>query len=190
MSNHLKKEFKHSDVERIRNLVRKDFTTKTKSQTGYRKSTGDYEEGDIWEEGGKNWTIKNGIKQNITRLDSAKKAAQIPLTCPKCNGSMSYYLSKKIYKINKMCFNCFIDYEAELKKNGLYEEYLMHARKGNLKFFIAELEQKFTEALKEDSGYVTEQGDIETWKVNKTAQNNKITEEFQEYIKYLKSKLD
>jgi len=89
-----------------------------------------------------------------------------------------------------MCFNCFIDYEAELKKNGLYEDYLMHARKGNLKFFIAELEQKFTEALKEDSGYVTEQGDIETWKVNKTAQNNKITEEFQEYIKYLKSKLD
>ena len=55
---------------------------------------------------------------------------------------------------------------------------------------VPELEQKFTEALKEDSGYVTEQGDIETWKVNKTAQNNKITEEFQEYIKYLKSKLD
>ena len=36
MSNHLKKEFKHSDVERIRNLVKKDFTNKTKSQTGYR----------------------------------------------------------------------------------------------------------------------------------------------------------
>jgi len=29
----LKKEFKQSDVERVRNLVKKDFTGKTKSQT-------------------------------------------------------------------------------------------------------------------------------------------------------------
>ena len=33
MSNALKKEFKHSDVERIRNLVKKDFTNKTKAQS-------------------------------------------------------------------------------------------------------------------------------------------------------------
>ena len=88
-----------------------------------------------------------------------------------------------------MCFHCFIDYEAELKRNGVYEDYLMHARKGNLKFFISELEQKFTEALKEDDTFVTEQGDIESWKVNKTAQNEKVSEEFKEYITYLKSKL-
>jgi hypothetical protein len=190
MSNALKKEFKHSDVERIRNLVKKDFTNKTKAQSGYSRTTIHRKEGEVWEEAGKEWTIKNGIKQNITRLDAAKKATQIPLTCPKCNGSMSYYLSKQVYKINKMCFHCFIDYEAELKKNGVYEDYLIHARKGNLKFFIAELEQKFTEALKDDGTFVTEQGDIESWKVNKSAQDAKVTEEFKEYITYLKSKLD
>ena len=105
MSSALKKEFKHSDVERIRNLVKKDFSTKTKAQSGYTRSTVHRIEGELWEEGGKEWTVKNGIKQNITRLDAAKKATQIPLTCPKCSGSMSYYLSKQVYKLNKMCFH-------------------------------------------------------------------------------------
>ena len=44
----LKKEFKKSDVERVRNLVNKDFTAKTKTQLGYRKSTEHHMEGDIW----------------------------------------------------------------------------------------------------------------------------------------------
>ena len=32
----LKKEFKKSDVQRVRNLVNKDFTSKTKQQAGYK----------------------------------------------------------------------------------------------------------------------------------------------------------
>ena len=34
----LKKEFKKSDVERVRNLVNKDFTAGTKKQSGYKRS--------------------------------------------------------------------------------------------------------------------------------------------------------
>lgn len=189
MSSALKKEFKHSDVERIRNLVKKDFSTKTKSQSGYKKSFVKYSEGDEWEEGGKQWTIKNGLKQNITKLDAAKKATQLPLTCPKCNKALSHHLSKKVYKINKMCFDCLIDYEAELKKNGIYEEYINHSRKGNLKFFIKEIEQQFNDALSADDTFVTEQGDIEDWKGSKSKEIAKYTENFKEYITYLKSKL-
>ena len=74
----LKKEFKKSDVERVRNLVNKDYTSKTKAQSGYKKISKRYKEGDVWEDGGKQWTIKNGIKQNITKLDSAKKLSVHP----------------------------------------------------------------------------------------------------------------
>ena len=95
----LKKEFNKSDVQRIRNLVNKDYTSGTKSQSGYKRSSKRHKEGDVWVEKGKTWTIKNGLKQNITKLDAAKKATQVPLACPKCSGSMSYFLSKKIYKI-------------------------------------------------------------------------------------------
>ncbi len=89
-----------------------------------------------------------------------------------------------------MCFDCFIDYEAELRRNGLYEDYLMHSRKGNLKLFIKELEQRFSEALEYNDSFVTEQGDVETWKTNNSKVKEQMTEKFQEYITYLKSKLD
>ena len=69
----LKKEFKHSDVQRVRNIVKKDFTAKTKLQSGYSKAHRSYKEGDIWEESGKTWTIKNGIKQNVTKWMQLKK---------------------------------------------------------------------------------------------------------------------
>jgi hypothetical protein len=185
----LKKEFKHSDVERIRNLVKKDFTSKTKAQSGYTRIVEKHSEGEIWEEGGKQWTVKDGLKQNITKLDAAKKAVQIPLTCPKCSGSMSYFLSKQIYKINKMCFDCFIGWEAEMRRTGVYEEYLLHARKGNLTLWIKELEQQFADTIDSDDTFVTEQGDIESLNVDKTLEKKRMTEKFEEYITYLKSKL-
>ena len=70
----LKKEFKERDVQRVRNLVSKDYTAKTRSGIGYEKEVKRHKEGDIWEEVGKQWTIVNGIKQNVTKLDAAKKA--------------------------------------------------------------------------------------------------------------------
>lgn len=187
----LKKEFKKSDVERVRNLVNKDFTSKTKSQTGYRKTSKRHKEGEIWEESGKQWTIKNGLKQNITKLDSAKKAIKIPLVCPKCSKPMTSHIDKQCYKINNMCLDCLVDYEVELKKSGLWEQYVLHSRKGNLKYFIEEVEQKMDEFINEqDETYVTEQGDIESWNSNDSQAKIEMSEKLQEYITYLKSKLD
>ena len=111
----LKKEFKQSDVQRARNLINKDFTKKTKFQVGYQKKFNHHEEGDIWEENGKSWTIKNGIKQNITKLDKFKKVSRMPLRCPKCNGSMKHHLAKKMFKIKYKNYWC-ISYQS----NQLY----------------------------------------------------------------------
>jgi len=92
----LKKEFKSKDVERVRNLVKKDFSAKTTAGVGYEKQYEIHNEGDVWEESGRTWTIKDGIKQNITKLDAAKKAMQMPLKCPKCEGPMKHWLAQKI----------------------------------------------------------------------------------------------
>ena len=144
----LKKEFSSKDVNRARNLVNKDFSAKTVDGVGYSKAQVAYKEGDIWEESGRTWTIKNGIRQNITKLDSAKKALQIPLACPKCGGSMNYHLSHKMYKIHKMCFDCVIDYEAELRKAGLYESYEKNMMQGSLKAFARDVEQWVLDTLR------------------------------------------
>ena len=70
----LKKEFKKHDVERLRNLIKGKSSSRTTQGVGYTKSSSEnHEEGDIWEENGRTWTIKDGIKENITKLDKFKK---------------------------------------------------------------------------------------------------------------------
>ena len=61
----LKKEFKKKDVTRMRNLITGKSGEKTQVLTGYEKKNESYKEGDIWEESGRNWTIKNGIKATM-----------------------------------------------------------------------------------------------------------------------------
>ncbi len=46
----LKKEFKGKDVQRMRNIITKNYTDKTTTQIGYTKEQVDHKEGDVWEE--------------------------------------------------------------------------------------------------------------------------------------------
>lgn len=186
----LKKEFTSRDVNRARNLVNKDFSAKTVDGIGYSKAQVAHKEGDIWEESGRTWTIKNGLRQNITKLDSAKKALQIPLACPKCKGTMNYYLSQKMYKIHKMCFDCVIDYEAELRKAGLYESYEKNMMQGSLKAFAKDVEQWVANTLEAVNTFVTEQGDVEDWNNADSKFKEQISANLQEYLKHLKSHID
>jgi bacterioferritin-associated ferredoxin len=186
----LKKEFKHSDVERIRNIVKKDFTSKTKSQIGYQKSSKRYKEGDIWEEGGKSWTIKKGIRQNITKLDDVKKAIRIPLSCPKCGGPMRHHLAKKMYKIHGFCFDCTIDYESQLKEVGLYKQYEKRMMQGNMKAFIQDMEDWVLGTIDVNETYVTEQGDVEDWGGVGKDYKEKVLKGLKEYIDEVKKHID
>ena len=186
----LKKEFRQSDVNRARNLVKKDFSAKTVDGIGYTKTQGVYGEGDTWEESGRTWTIKNGIRQNVTKLDVAKKALQVPLKCPKCGGSMNYHLSQKMYKIHKMCFDCVVDYEAELRKAGLYESYEKNMIQGSLKAFIKNVEEYILDSINSTDTFVTEQGDVEDWNNNTTQRNKQLTEGLKDFLKHVKKHLE
>ena len=78
----LKKEFERKDVERVRNLVQGKVGSSAENQVGYHKKTIERKEGDIWKENKKTWTIKNGIKQTISKLDAIKKEVFMTLCCP------------------------------------------------------------------------------------------------------------
>ena len=186
----LKKEFKQSDVQRARNLVNKDFTAKTKEQVGYQKADKRYEEGDIWEEGGKTWTIKNGIKQNVTRLDAAKKAIRIPLRCPKCGGPMKHWLAQKMYRIHGFCFDpCTVEHEASLRKAGLYEQYEKRMMQGNMKAFAKDIEEWVLDYVSQQESFVTEDGVVEDWDNNST-HNDKILENLKEYLSIINKHME
>jgi bacterioferritin-associated ferredoxin len=185
--NMLKREFRERDVQRMRNIIQKDYTAKTVTQVGYTKTQVEHKEGDVWEENGKKWTIKNGIKQTITRFDELKKVLNLPLTCPSCGKAMkNNTLNKKMWPIHSKCFDCVIAYETDLKRQGKFEEYAKSLISGGVKQYIKDLEDALIDFANEgDDQFVTEQGDIETWK-GKGLDKNKFTKEIQEHIQELK----
>jgi len=191
MESQLKKEFDSKAVNRARNLVNKDFGKRTTVGTGYEKKREKHSEGDIWEEDGRTWTIKNGVKQNVTRLDSAKKLNQVPLTCPKCGGSMKHHLAKKMYKIHGFCFDpCTVEIEADLRRAGLYEEYEKQMMQGNMQAWAEGLEQWMQDRISESMTFVTEDGTVEDWKNNSAKQKAEIMKNVNQYLDHLKKHME
>ena len=186
--NMLKRVFREKDVQRMRNIITKDYTAKTVTQVGYNKVQHDHKEGDVWEENGKKWTIKNGIKQTVTRFDELKKVINIPITCPSCNKPMKNdTLNKKMWPIHKKCFDCVISYETELKRTGKFEEYNKALVNRGIEVYIKDLEDALLELAitDENNDFVTEEGDIEKW-AGKGIDKSAIIKELQEHIKELK----
>lgn len=183
----LQKDFAEKDLQRIRNLATKKFSEKTTTQVGYKKVREIHNEGEIFTEDGKQWTIKNGIKTTFSKLDLVKKSLQSPFTCPQCSHVMKHNLDKKFYFIHKKCFDCVIKYETQLRLDGKFEEYAQGLIRANATSFINDLEQEFADFLTQGiQSYVTEQGDMEDWG---GAENKKkqIAQEFQEYIESIRS---
>tara|TARA_R110000803_G_scaffold45145_2_gene95241 strand:- start:214 stop:789 length:576 start_codon:yes stop_codon:yes gene_type:complete len=160
----LKKDFQEQDVQRLRNLVQGKYGEKTRSSVGFSKPQEFHSEGDIWESDGRKWTIKDGIKQNITKLDSAKKAHVVPLLCPKCKTLMKKRVDKKYYNVYKFCLNCYARFEDKLKADGKYHEYFAKVNNEVIDHRIKEFKEYVTDKLNEsNNSFVSEDGDVENW---------------------------
>ena len=160
----LNKEFEKRDVERMRNLIQGKANSSSGNQVGYKKKTEDYKEGDIWTENKKKWTIKNGIKQTISKLDAIKKEVFVPLCCPKCSKVIKHQLDKDNYKIHKNCHDCVIEFEHKLKYTGKYDDYINELKAKNSLNMVDDLESYLLSAVNEtNEGFVSEQGDVERW---------------------------
>jgi len=182
----LNKEFKRKDVERMRNLIKGKSGESSELQVGYTTKKENHKEGDIWEEKGKKWILKDGIKQTYTKLDKVKKEAILPLFCPCCSNLMKKRNDVKMYNIHRMCFDCVIDMEHKLKIEGKYEDYERAMVAGNAEDYLDDLEQYLLEALNETNNqYVSERGEIERWKGG--INNKKFLEEMRtNFIEYRK----
>ena len=182
--NVLKKEFQKRDVERLRNLMQGKYGEKTRSSVGFTKKQEFHKEGEIWESDGRTWPIKDGIKQNITKLDKAKKAHVMPLLCPKCKKVMKNRNDKPFYNIHKKCFNCVVEFEHELRKKGEWDEYQREVKNNEIDNHIKEYKLFVEEKLRESNeAHVSEAGDVEKWigKIDK----DKVDIATQEVIDYL-----
>ena len=183
--NVLKKEFKEKDVQRLRNLMQGKYGEKTTVGTGYTKQKEFHDEGDVWEEDGRQWTIKNGVKQNITKLDSAKESIHLPLFCPCCSNLMKPHLDKLFYIQYRRCFNCQVDFETDLKLKGLWEEYAKFISNSDIDGITQEFNIWIDEEINNSNeSYITEAGDVERWV---GSAKKKLLENKEETIKYLQN---
>ena len=160
----LKKEFRRADVERARNLITGKANESSETQIGYKKKTIKYKEGDVWTENKKTWTIKNGIKQTISKLDAIKKEIFMPLCCPKCGRVMKAQKDKPNYRIHKKCLHCVIEFEHKLHCRGEYEDYIKELKAKNSLDMVNEMESYLLNAVNHSNEeYISEQGEIERW---------------------------
>lgn len=179
----LKSEFKKRDITRARNLLKKRYGDKTVVQSGYERREVSRSEGDVWEENGKSWTIKDGIKISVNKFSDVRKLTIIPLCCPQCGGSLKHHLARKSYQLYGFCFDpCLIEFEVNLRERGLYESYEKSMRENNVAYFKKELLAYLSERVKFSNSYVSKDGDVEDWEGDKTIAEKRFTKNVKEYL--------
>ena len=164
MESNLKKEFSKRDVTRMRNIISGDAGAATQLQAGWERDKRTYQEGDVWEDNGKKWTIKNGIKQTVTKLDEIKRLVVLPLSCPNCGQLMKVdEYNKKMWAIHKMCFDCVIKNETEIKRQGKWDEYVSNIMNSSKNAELTDLEVALEEWMTQKDTFVSEAGEVEKW---------------------------
>ena len=149
-----------------------------------------HKEGEIWTEKGKTWTIKNGVKQTVSRFAHVRSMLYEPLSCPECGKKMNHRNDTIMWKHHKKCFDCVITYETELIRTGQFEEYQKNKVTANMKTFINDLTQYADEyaATMSNRAYVTEDGDVEDWVGGLTKE--KVDEIINPQVEKLKKSLE
>jgi hypothetical protein len=184
--NVLKKEFNPKDVSRLRNLIQGKYGDNTITGVGYAKPFVYREENDVWEEDDRKWTIKNGIKQNVTKLDEAKKTHLLPLLCPSCKSPMSPHRDRSFFNIHKMCLNCVSVMETKIRREGKWEEYEKNIHNNEIDNLIREFKLWVEDDLKDkNQSYITEAGDLEKWVGGSSTEQKE--QQIQETLKYLEN---
>jgi hypothetical protein len=174
-------------------LIQGKAGASSNTQVGYNKKTEDYKEGDVWKENRKTWTIKNGIKQTISKLDAIKKEVFTPLCCPECSKVMKKRLDKPNYKIHKKCFDCVVDFEHKLKIKGEYNDYIKNLKSKNELDIVDEMESYLLDAINtSNDGFVSEDGVVERWKggVNKVELTKQVKEATKTRRTHIEKKLN
>jgi hypothetical protein len=93
-------------------------------------------EGEKWFDiEGKAWTVKNGIKQSISKLQEAKT----PWWCPKCDKSMSHRLDDKFYRLYSQCYDCTIKEHTQMRIDGTWEAFEKKMLRENEKSYLRDM---------------------------------------------------
>lgn len=128
---------------------------------------------------GERWTDDNGVvweQRKGYRVQGADRAERMEdlnsyLTgvsnCPECNVEMSNRNDKKYYNIHKMCMECSVQKETEMRANGTWKEYERQKLIANVSAWLrdAEVEKEVLKRQLSNNSYVNGDGTLEKWEL-------------------------
>jgi len=140
-------------------------------QVGYDPNleNGKRKEGEQWEDSqGRKWIWKNGSKRRVP-----KRAMIInEQRCKKCNMDVRWgnYLDDRVWPKTGYCYDCFVNFQTELKMMGMFEVYNELQDLKNERSILEDYKKKFEESQKfcqENQGkpveFLEEDGSFERW---------------------------
>jgi len=140
-------------------------------QVGYDPNleNGKRKEGEQWEDSqGRKWIWKNGSKRRVP-----KRAMIInEQRCKKCNMDVRWgnYLDDRVWPKTGYCYDCFVNFQTELKMMGMFEVYNELQDLKNERSILEDYKKKFEESQKfcqenqgKPVGFLEEDGSFERW---------------------------
>jgi len=136
---------KHSkNLQKVQDML--DGKSTRKIQSGYIPTEETHKVGDTWTDSdGKKWEQNNGYRTNITKLANTGIADK----CSDCEKYISKKWDKDVFFWNGRCYYCQIDFEAELKGTGKYDEWKEEQDKRIKEDYIKKFEEDNAELVKE-----------------------------------------
>ena len=137
---------KHSkNLQKVQDMLDGKGTGKIIS--GYSTVEETHKVGDRWfDSDGKEWEQKNGYRTNITKLANR---GIVDNKCSDCEAYIVKKWDKEIFKFNGRCYYCQIDFEAELKGTGKFDEWKEAQDKRIKEGYIEKFEEENKELVKE-----------------------------------------
>jgi len=162
-----------------------------------------HEVGDTWEEkiGNTVYIIKQekGFRVKRPKNSVASEVREYLNSFPNCTKDTCTcitpnHLDKKMRKIHGMCYDCVIDMEHQLRKDGKYEEYEQTKIKNNALSWLKKAEQDvkhLKQVYTEDYTTVANaDGRLENWKAKMTPEEfeEKVQKEFEKFkLKFIEN---
>ena len=133
------------NLQKVQDML--DDKLDRKIQVGYSTAEETHKVGDIWfDSDGKKWEQKDGFRVNHTKLANKGIADH---RCSVCEKFIVKSWDKEIFKFNDRCYYCQIDFEAELKGTGKFDEWKKEQDERIKEGYIEKFEKENEELVKE-----------------------------------------
>ena len=187
------------NIDALKKMLAGEHKSQTRQTFGFTETAKERREvGDKWVDAdGVEWEQKEGYRINTTKVLDEIKGYIMPKMCPKCGNEMKKTKANtKMWNVHKMCLDCVVKMEHNLRIEGKYEEYQKEKVRANVEAWIKEAETEVNDIVNEmtkDLSFANSDGTLEKWDnpiKDKEEFRKKVFEEFEQFKKDLLTKVE